>query len=558
MNRRVDESVLPTAPNGSAGKPSRALLLAVLGVVLVAAGAGLWVASGGHARPGGLVGPNLPVSAEAANPMDISANSSPSLARNPVDAANLVVANRVDLPAYSCALHATFDGGSTWAPTPVPFPEGEELPARCYGPDVAYGVGGTLYVSYVTLKGRGNSPNAVWVASSTDGGRTLSAPIRAAGPLAFQVRLIADPERPGRLHLTWLQAEEVGVLSFTGADNPIVAARSDDGGSSWSTPVRVSPRSRARALAPAAGIGRDGQRYVLYLDLGDDRLDYGGAHQGRGGEPYPGTWSLVLARSTDGGQTWQETTVDGAVQPIQRINVFLPPTPVLAVDPGSGTLYATYADALEGDADVWLWTSADSGESFKPRRRVNDTQRSDGTDQYLPALTVAPDGRLDVIYYDRRRDPGNVRNEVSFQSSRDQGRSFSPRQAVTDGSFDSRIGPGGERGLADLGSRLALFSAGDRVLAVWTDTRAGSDVTAKQDLARAIVQVSVPARPSGPMRALSAALMAAGAAALVMAARHRRHPAPTPTGDETVLQASPALTLPPADALAGGPPSTQR
>ena len=59
--------------------------------------------------------------------------------------------------------------------------------------------------------------------------------------------------------------------------------------------------------------------------------------------------------------------------------------------------------------------------------RVNDTKRRDGTAQYLPKLAVAPDGRLDVLYYDRRADPENLRNQVSLQSSFDHGESFTPR-----------------------------------------------------------------------------------------------------------------------------------
>lgn len=64
-------------------------------------------------------------------------------------------------------------------------------------------------------------------------------------PLAFQVRLIADAARPGRLYLTWLQAGAVATLGFPQAGNPIQFARSDDGGATWQGPVTVSDPSRA-------------------------------------------------------------------------------------------------------------------------------------------------------------------------------------------------------------------------------------------------------------------------------------------------------------------------
>ena len=495
---------------------------ASVAVALVLAGAGSWLGSAGQARHGRLIGPNLAVAADAGDPLNISANNSPALARNPVDTANLALANRIDLPRYSCALHTSSDGGSTWAEIPVPFPDGEEQPARCYAPDVAYAPDGTLYLSYVTLKGTGNRPNAVWTVSSTDGGRTLSVPRLATGPLAFQVRLTADPAQNSRLFLTWLQAAEVGTLLFPTTGNPIQMARSEDGGATWSTPVRVSAAGRARVVAPAPAAAPDGKLSVLYLDLGDDRLDYAGAHQGRGGDSYHGTWSLILARSTDRGQTWQETTVDDTLQPYQRFIAFLPPTPDLAVDPGSGRLYATFADSHHGDADVWIWTSTDDGVTFTARKRVNDTPVGDGTAQYLPKLAVAPDGRLDIIYYDRRDDPANIVNQVSLQTSRNHGRTFTPRVRISDSGFDSRVGPGSERNLADLGSRIALASATGRALAVWTDTRAGTDVTSKQDLARAIVQTPTPRQVSAWLRALSLTLITAGAATAINAGRRRR------------------------------------
>jgi len=460
----------------------------VVGVAITLVGACLLVlVLPAQVRAGRLVGANQPVNEGAADPRDISANNSPSLAANPVDRRNLALANRIDLPEFSCALQVTFDAGERWKKVPVPFPEGEEAPARCYAPDVAYASDGTLYLSYVTLAGVGNSPNALWVVSSTDGGRTLSTPVRVTGRLAFQARLSIDRARPDRLYLSWLQADEVGTGLFPTTGNPIEMARSDDHGATWGLPVRVSPMSRERVVAPTPAAGPDGHLSILYLDVGDDRLDYNGGHEGRGGEPYSGTWSLVLARSDDEGRSWQETVVDPALKPTQRFVAFLPPLPALAVDPKSGMMYVAFSDGRLGDPDVLVWASADGGRSFGPGRRVNDTPAHDGTAQYLPQLAVAPNGRLDVLYYDRVDDPANIMNGVSLQSSSDQGTTFSPRVKVSDRLFDSRVGFGSERNFADLGSRLALVSTTKGALAVWTDTRAGTDVTGKQDLGSATV-----------------------------------------------------------------------
>ncbi|MDQ3870063.1 MAG: glycoside hydrolase, partial [Chloroflexota bacterium] len=398
----------------------------------------------------------------------------------------------IDTPQFGCALHVSFDGGIKWARTPIPLPPGEE--PKCFAPDLAFAADGTLYLSFVTLKGQGNVPNAVWTARSTNGGRTLSRPVRALGRLAFQVRLSADPVDPRRIYLTWLQGAEVGLLRFTSTGNPIQSARSDNGGASWTRPARVSRPDRARVIAPSPAVGPKGELYVLYLDLGEDRLDYEGGHEGKGGPRYAGRFELVLARSRNRGVTWGESVVDDRIVPIQRFVVFFPAFPSVAVDRRSGRIYAAFHDARLGDPDVWLWSLPAGSTRWDGPTRVNDTREHDGTSQYLPQLAVAPNGRLDVVYYDRRADRANVMNHTSLRSSFDAGESFVPSVRLSSRRFDSRIGFGSENGLPDLGSRLALLSGDKRALAVWTDTRAGTRVTNKQDLARALVAFSEPAR----------------------------------------------------------------
>lgn len=468
-----------------------------------------------------LMGGNLPINRGATDLADISAHNSPSVARNPADAANLVVVNRIDSPLFSCAFHASFDGGATWTPTTIPLPENEE--PKCYAPDVAFDSDGTMFLSFATLAGEGNTPNAIWTARSVDGGRTLSRPSKALGPLAFQVRLAADPDRPSRLYLTWLQAESTVTLGFGTDANPIRSARSDDGGETWSEPVQVNDPDRTRVVAPALAAGRSGELFVSYLDLVDDRLDYTGAHEGIGGEPSEGPWRLMVARSIDAGATWSESVVDDVV-PTERFIVFIPPTPSLAVDEARGRVYVAFQDGRLGDADTWVWTSRDEGLSFGEAVRVNDTPTGDATSQYMPELAVAPDGRLDVVYYDRRSDPDNIENGVSFQSSPDAAKTFTPHLQLSDRAFDSRIGFGSERGMPDLGNRLALLSTEARALAVWSDTRAGTDASRKQDLVRAVVAIP---REDEAQVALSWGLRAGAAvfaiAALSLIVPRRRH-----------------------------------
>lgn len=470
-----------------------------------------------------LDGQSAAVSADADDPLDISANNSPTLARDPTDPANLVLAHRIDAPTYGCGLHRSPDGGETWHETTIPQPPATE--PKCYAPDVAFGADGTLYVSYVMLAGRGNVPDSVWLASSTDGGQSLSEPRQVTGPLAFQVRLVADPAVPDHLVVTWLQAEDTGVLSFPGTGYPIVLSRSEDGGQTWHAPVTVSHASRERVLAPVPALANDGDLYVLYLDVRDDRLNYHGGHEGHGGPTYPGPWELVVARSTDHGRTWTETTVDAALTPIDRYLVFLPPLPSLAV--AGDRVYAAFHDARLGDPDVWLWTSNDEGASWNSPVRVNDTEPDDGTSQHLPQVAVAPDGRLDVLYYDRRADADDVMTAVSLQSSGDGGMTFGPRSNVSGVAFDWP-GPWNHWEQPELGSRLALLSGAEQSLAAWPDMRADTLDVGEQDIYSVAVTWATPPRGARMgLRAAGVLLVAAGVVVFVSAFPRRRVPPPT-------------------------------
>src|SRR5215210_7760101 len=116
-------SLRPVSRDGAGGT---LWILIGLALALLGAGAVLVSTSFDKPRAAEAVGRNLPVNEGARNGLDLSAHNSPSLVRNPVNATNLVAANRVDSPRYSCALHVSFDGGGHWNQTAIPAPRGEE------------------------------------------------------------------------------------------------------------------------------------------------------------------------------------------------------------------------------------------------------------------------------------------------------------------------------------------------------------------------------------------------------------------------------------------------
>ena len=96
------------------GVDARAPLPLLLGAALVLAGLGAVLVAGSFGGSPSVASPgrNAPVNEGARDLADIRSNNSPTVARNPRDADNVVVTNRIDSPRYSCALHRSFDGGA--------------------------------------------------------------------------------------------------------------------------------------------------------------------------------------------------------------------------------------------------------------------------------------------------------------------------------------------------------------------------------------------------------------------------------------------------------------
>lgn len=453
--------------------PALAAVAGLLAVLAVVAG-GL---SGGAADASAQVGANVFVNEDG----PIDANNSPTVARNPTRPANVVVAHRLDLPGFGAFLQISDDGGRAWQTTELPLPAGKDRP---FAADVAFAPDGTLFVSYVNLTGNGNRPDNLWVARSDDGGRSLSEPVLVAGALSFQARIAVDQESV--VHVTWLKVADVAPYAIVAYPSPVVASHSTDGGRTFSEPVEVSDPDRTLVAAPSSTIDSDGNLVVLYQDFKDDNRDF----RNLDGPVYEDTFALVATVSRDGGKTFSPgVEVNADLVPTRRFLVFLPEFPAVAAGPG-GAVYASWADGRNGDLDVFVSRSGDGGTTWGKPVRVNDNRLDDGTDQYMPRLSVAPGGRVDVLFFDRRRDPSNILMDAYLGVSDDGGTSFD-NVRVSSAPFDSRVGFSSNPKLEpDLGSRLGLASTDDETLAVWTDTRLGTEDTARQDIAAARVVIS--------------------------------------------------------------------
>jgi hypothetical protein len=469
------------------------------------------------------LGPEVPVT-----PVDQRRNlahNSPTVLADPDEPRFVALATRLDNPDFGCALHLSGDGGRSWVPAqPVPkLPDGAE---KCYAPELAFDAGGVLYYLFIGLAGQGNSPVGTFLVTSPDRGATFSAPMRVLGPERYMVRLAVDRSR-GRLHLVWLEARSDPPLGGLPAPpNPIMAAHSDDGGRTFSPPVQVSDPRRQRVVAPAVALGPDQRVHVLYYDLEDDARDY----QGLEGPTWEGRWSVVLSTSADGGRRFGPgVVVDEDLAPPERVMlIYTMPPPSLAAD-GDGRLFAAWHDARHGDWDVFVRRSEDHGRSWQPPQRLNDDPMGNARHQYLPRLATSPDGRLDAVFYDRRHDRSNVRNDVFFTSSDDGGRTFVPNIKLTTENFSSQVGTRypipSARGLVEYGSRLGLLADRAGAVAAWTDTRHSDPDSARQEVRSSRLELAGPRRRPWWLLAGAVALCALAilAGARLYVTRRRRY-----------------------------------
>lgn len=476
------------------GRRGLAITVAVAGFIVMAFGVA--------ARP-----PRVEQSAQAFFNFDrpgLNSHNSPAVAADPARPGTVAVVDRIDGPQFSCSVALSFDLGADWSPVEVPLPA--DAP-NCFWPDVGWDDEGKLVVLYTSTGGPNNLPVGVWLQRFA-GTEPDGPAVRVAGSEAYHAHMAVEGSA---VLVAYVQARPENAdqgFGFTPGLNPIMAVRSADGGRSFSPPITVSEPGRRVAL-PNVVLGPDGEGLVAALDLGDDVADYEGQHRGQGGPPDDHRWSIVAYRTANGGARFSRAVAVARdlVVP-QRIIVNLGPVPGVARDPGSGRLYVAW-DAGRGDArDVFVSTSGDGGASWATPVAV--VERA-GT-QTLPALDVAAGGRLDVVFYDRSKDPEDRKTEVVVASSWDQGLTFWPA-TVSGRDFDSRFGYGAFQGIPVLSGQLAVLSASDRALAFWADTRRATRDDQAVDLALAVVDTQETAGRRWPVAAGGLVLLAGGARA---------------------------------------------
>lgn len=133
-----------------------------------------------------------------------------------------------------------------------------------------------------------------------------------------------------------------------------------------------------------------------------------------------------------------------------------------------------------------------------------------------PNVSVAPNGRVDVAWWDWRDGAAVYGNDVYYTYSSDDGDTWASNVRVTDQSIDRRIGYWGNN--ADMRSRPGIASTDQVARLAWSDTRLAAQGANTQDIFAAAVQLDeVPGEAGAALWYVIAVLAGLIAGGLVLA-----------------------------------------
>jgi hypothetical protein len=352
--------------------------------------------------------------------------------------------------AASIGTAVSRDAGRTWLRSSLPGvtvgsrPAGVELAAS--DPTVAYDAAHNTWLAGALTIDSGGSH--IYVARSTDGLHWSLPVVVAGGPLLDKDWFVCDngaasPFR-GRCY-----------AEYTDDDlNQTVSQFSNDGGATWSAPVRA-----ASTLVGTQPVVRpDGTLVVVAGDYADEDALSG---------------SIVAVRSTDGGATFARTTVstleahDNA--PMRAIAL-----PSVDID-SAGTIYASWHDCRFRPGctanDLVLSTSPDGGLTWTPPARIPIAPVSSATNVFIPGLGADPahPGHLALVYaYDRTTAcrNGACTLGIGFTTSPDGGATWTPERRLHAQPMSTNWLPRAEGGRM-VGDYFSTSFAGNRVVPVF-------------------------------------------------------------------------------------------
>ena len=498
---------------------------------VVVLAAGLSILAGGAAAAAGTPTLTTPVQITKEDLNPGRTYSSPNFAVDPANP-QIIVGAYAELRTRRCGLVRSTDGGETWkrldnsSPSPSSYPNCNSSGRGTFPVHPAFGRNGSLYMALngwdAQDGGLGGNVSDI-VAKTTNLGDTWE-PVLARdnrGKTGEQqesdrpITGIAVDAKTGKNDFVYVGASRRSP-GFTGTNalpnQPIVIV-SSDGGKTFADPVNLAESAfndagaRQKAFTSATTVPNSTTTTAPAGTRGatpDQQANFGGFgpsmtvdDEGTVYAAWPTTYAnlvprpagaLMISRSTDHGKTWTTTPIT----PYDfKIGSFVTVTWGPNGGP-QGTLHVV-SDGLEnpttaGVTDIYYYRSTDGGKTWTERKNVTDDDPKQAYAQVYPNVAVAPNGRVDIAFFDTRNDPGTRSNDVYYTSSTDNGTTWSKNVRITDRSIDRKIGVFANN--ADVNAPPGLAATSAFTVVAWDDTRNGDAVGQAQDIYATTVQYS--------------------------------------------------------------------
>ncbi|MEO6037768.1 MAG: T9SS type A sorting domain-containing protein [Saprospiraceae bacterium] len=338
---------------------------------------------------------------------DQSAPNEPSIAIDPQHPNRLVAGANLN------NVYTSVDTGSTWTSGQLTSPFGV-WGDPCVGVDTA----GAFYFFHLSNPSTGTWIDRIVCQKSMNQGQLWSGGTFTGlnNQKAQDKHWLAINRKTNDLFITWTEFDSYGSNNAQDSSR-ILFSKSQDGGGSWSAPLRINKVSgdcvdsdnTVEGAVPT--IGPNGEVYVAWA----------------------GPQGLLFDRSTDGGLHWLAEDVpvadipggwDYAIPGLSRCNGL----PITACDlsngPYHGAIYINWSDQRNGtaNADIWLSKSHDGGATWTAPVKVNDD--SSGRQQFMSWMAIdQATGWLWFVFYDRRNHAG-TNTDVFMAVSKDGGATF--------------------------------------------------------------------------------------------------------------------------------------